>query len=80
MDYLDLFAGDPRLAGDDWHPVFEMLKDHRAARFLKARGYDYIQFGSWWVGTHDSDIADENHPPASASSPATTCAAPSCAR
>jgi hypothetical protein len=62
MDYLDLLAGDPRLAPDSWHPIYQMLDDHRVARFLKARGYDFVQFGSWWVGTFDNPAASENRP------------------
>ena len=62
MDYLDLLADDPRLAPSNWHVIYRMLEDHRVARFLKARGYDFIQFGSWWVGTFDNPAADENHP------------------
>ena len=62
MDYLDEVAADARVAPDSWHPMFEMLDDHRVGRFLRMRGYRLIQFGSWWAGTFDSDIADENHP------------------
>ena len=62
MDYIDFLAGDPRIEGDNWHPLFEMLGDHRAARFLRARGYDFVQYGSWWAGTHENPVADENHP------------------
>ncbi|HKJ60454.1 MAG TPA: sulfatase-like hydrolase/transferase, partial [Hyphomicrobiales bacterium] len=62
MDYLDLFADDSRLAPSDWHVIYKMLDDHRVARFLKNRGYDFIQFGSWWGGTFDNPVADENHP------------------
>ena len=62
MDYLDFLSGDPRVAPRSWHPIFRMLDDHRAGRFLKARGYRFIQFGSWWVGTFDSALADENYP------------------
>lgn len=62
MDYLGFLGEDPRAKGANWHPIYEMLRDHRVARFLKARGYDFIQFGSWWVGTHDNPVADENHP------------------
>lgn len=61
MDYLDPLA-DGAVDGRNWHPIFEMLDDHRAARFLRARGYDFLQFGSWWVGTFDNWAADENHP------------------
>lgn len=62
MDYLDLLAGTPKVAGDNWQPVHAMLRDHRAARFLKARGYDFIQFGSWWTGTFRNHRADVNRP------------------
>lgn len=62
LDYLDVLAKDARVPPDSWHPMFEMLDDHRVGRFLKSRGYRLIQFGSWWVGTLDSGIADENHP------------------
>jgi hypothetical protein len=61
MDYLGLLA-DPRVAGDNWQPVYEMVSDHRVARFLRARGYDLVQFGGWWRGTYDNPLADENHP------------------
>ena len=62
MDYLDVLADDPRVKADNWHPIFAMLDDTRVVRFLRARGYDFLQFGSWWVGTFSSPTADENHP------------------
>lgn len=62
MDYLDILSDDPRVEGANWHPIFEMLGDHRVARFLDARGYEILQFGSWWVGTYRNAVADENHP------------------
>jgi hypothetical protein len=60
LDYLDLLS-DPRIAGASWHPVFAMLDDHRVARILQGFGYDFLQFGSWWKGTHHNARADENH-------------------
>lgn len=62
MDYLDLFEASPPLDPNDWHPIFAMLKDHRVARFLKARGYEIVQFGSWWAGTYENTLADKNRP------------------
>lgn len=62
MDYLDLLGDAPDLGGRDWHPIFDMLGDHRVGRILGDLGYDRIQFGSWWVGTYDNPFADENHP------------------
>jgi hypothetical protein len=61
MDYLDILA-EADLDGGNWRPIFEMLDDHRVGRFLKARGYDFLQFGSWWDGTSYISSADENHP------------------
>jgi hypothetical protein len=62
MDYLDLLATDPRVKGENWQPIFEMLGDHRVARFLHTRGYDFLQFGGWWEGTYANPVAEENHP------------------
>lgn len=62
MDYLDLLADADDIAGDNWQPVHVMLGDHRVARFLKARGYDFLQFGSWWTGTFHNPVADVNRP------------------
>ncbi|MGB3719854.1 MAG: hypothetical protein DIU63_12970 [Proteobacteria bacterium] len=60
MDYLDMLS--ERAPGNDWRPLQAMLRDHRVARFLKERGYRFIQFGSWWTGTFQNPLADENHP------------------
>ena len=62
LDYLDPLAGDPRIDGASWHPIFAMLDDHRAGRFLRDQGYEMLQFGSWWRGTHHNSGADANHP------------------
>jgi hypothetical protein len=62
LDYLDFLAEDGRVGTANWHPIYEMLDDHRVGRFLKAQGYDILQFGSWWVGTFNSSFADENRP------------------
>lgn len=62
MDYLDLLGEAPDLAGDNWQAVHAMLGDHRVARFLKARGYRFMQFGSWWTGTFRNPLADINRP------------------
>src|SRR5690606_38465208 len=62
MDYLDLLADDTRVAGYNWRPTHAMLGDHRVARFLKARDYRFVQFGSWWTGTFHNPVADVNRP------------------
>lgn len=62
MDYLDLLEEDERVTGRNWHPIYQMLDDHRVARVLKSLGYEIVQFGSWWVGTYHNPVADENRP------------------
>jgi hypothetical protein len=61
LDYINFLAEDERIAPSNWRPIYRMLHDHRVARFLKARGYEYIQLGSWWKGTHHNTFADENY-------------------
>ena len=62
MDYLNLFAGASEIPPDNWQPVHRMLGDHRVARFLKATGSDFHQYGSWWTGTFRNPVADLNSP------------------
>lgn len=62
LDYLDLLDRDPRIDGSSWHPIYAMLEDHRAARFLRDQGYEVLQYGSWWKGTHRNVVADGNRP------------------
>lgn len=62
MDYLDLLSNAEDIAGDNWQPVHAMLGDHRVARLLRARGYEFFQFGSWWTGTFRNPVADVNRP------------------
>jgi hypothetical protein len=44
----------------DLGPIHQMLEAPEAARYLQARGYRYIQIGSWFGPTKTSQIADEN--------------------
>ncbi|WP_099866542.1 sulfatase-like hydrolase/transferase [Pararhizobium haloflavum] len=62
MDYLDNLDANPPAQRSNWRPVYEMLDDHRVARFLKARDYTFHQYGSWWTGTFDNAVADINRP------------------
>ena len=61
MGYLDFLAEDPRSRIGDWHPLYDMLRQHRVGRFLKSRGYNFVQIGSWWGPTQYNPYADENH-------------------
>lgn len=53
MSYLD-WLGDFGSA----LPVHEAIRNNGAGRFLKSKGYRYVQIGSWWDGTKVSDVAD----------------------
>jgi hypothetical protein len=35
--------------------------EHRVGRFLKERGYRFLQIGSWWSVTQDNALADESY-------------------
>lgn len=65
-EYLD----DLRLPGDqectNWVLAQKKIKNHRVSRFLKARGYRYYHFGSWWNGTQRNEHADVNVNPVAA--------------
>jgi hypothetical protein len=61
MGYLDFLAEDPRSTIGDWHPIYDRLRDHRVGRFLKSRGYNFVQIGGWWGPTQHNRYADENH-------------------
>jgi hypothetical protein len=61
MGYLDFLTEHPRSRIGDWHPIYDMLKDHRVGRFLKSRGYKFVQIGGWWGQTRYNPYADENH-------------------
>ncbi|MGH6865219.1 MAG: sulfatase-like hydrolase/transferase, partial [Methyloceanibacter sp.] len=61
MGYLDFLAEDQRSKVGDWHPIYDMLRNHRVGRFLKSNGYRFIQIGSWWGPTQYNPFADENY-------------------
>lgn len=61
MDYLDFLKEDRRSKIVDWHPIFDLLRDHRVGRFLKSNGYEFIQIGAWWGQTQYNPFADENY-------------------
>ncbi len=61
LGYLDFLAEDPRSRFGNWHPLYDMLRDHRVGSFLKSHGYKFVQIGSWWGPTQYNSRADENH-------------------
>ncbi len=60
MDYLpELLDGalDPK--GTDREQAYRLLRDNRAAEFLRTRGYRYVHLQSTWGGTGSNPFADE---------------------
>ncbi|MFP6743988.1 MAG: hypothetical protein VCB77_02210, partial [Alphaproteobacteria bacterium] len=45
----------------DWKPVYGLMLDSKVMRDVKARGYRYLNFGSWWEPTRRNWLADENY-------------------
>ena len=60
MDYLDFLADTDGHRSSDWQAIYQLLGEHRVARFLKSAGYRYAQIGSWWSPTQVNPYADAN--------------------
>lgn len=62
MDYLDEMltrrVGERAVA---WKAAFELFKRTAVARYLKARGYTYLNVGTWWEPTRRNPLADVNY-------------------
>jgi hypothetical protein len=58
--YLDDLAARMGPESGDYEPVYDLLDNPSAARFLQERGYEYVHIGSWWDPTAKSSIADVN--------------------
>jgi hypothetical protein len=55
---------DAGIASTDHSLPTYLVKNNRAARFLKAQGYKYVLFPSaWWAATANSPLADEEFDP-----------------
>jgi Sulfatase len=60
MTYLDFLTREVGEENDDEGPARRLIQEHAVARFLKSKGYRYIQIGSWWGVTSESPLADLN--------------------
>jgi hypothetical protein len=60
MTSLDSIAARMGRNSGDLGPVHDLLEAPQAGRYLQARGYRYVQIGSWFGPTKTSKIADEN--------------------
>jgi len=57
MEYVN-YLGDRIKVRGDFRMPFRMINDNRVMRFLKAKGYKFVHFGSWWGPTAHNPYAD----------------------
>lgn len=60
LDYLEELVDLDDASGNDWGPVYRLMRDHVLGRTLQRAGYEYTHLGSWWSPTALVDIADRN--------------------
>ena len=60
LNYLDRLTQLVGSESSSWLPLYAMLQDHAVGRFLKQRGYQFVQVGSWWNPTRNNPLADVN--------------------
>jgi hypothetical protein len=56
MTTLEALEGE---SGQDWQPVYRLLREHRLGELLTDAGYRYTHVGSWWSPTASASSADE---------------------
>ena len=60
MTYLDDVAAAAGRESTDYGPLNRMVRNPEVARFLQDRGYSFVQIGSQYSPTAQSDLADVN--------------------
>ncbi len=60
MKFLDEFTTAYGKETSDFKPVVSLLRNNSVGKFLKEKGYTYINLGSWWHVTQRIDVADIN--------------------
>jgi len=59
MEYIHYLSDEVGEESDDWSPLYRMLQDHKVWQFLKANGYKFLHFGSYWGPTGTNQYADQ---------------------
>jgi hypothetical protein len=60
LEYINYLGDEVGEDSSDRTVVYPMLKGHEVQHFLKSRGYDFINIGSWWEPTRTNKFADKN--------------------
>jgi hypothetical protein len=58
LSYLDELAAAQGPSGRSTLPLAALIEDNAVGRYLRSRGYTFVQAGSWWEPTATSRIAD----------------------
>ncbi len=61
MKYLDELAGRVGVESSSITPMRQSIKDNAVSEFLRGRGYDFYNVGSWWEGTRTNDFAKKSY-------------------
>ena len=61
MSYLNYLSRTYPQETDEYHPVYQLLRDYKVGRYLKSLGYRHYQIGSWWNPTQENRRADVNY-------------------
>jgi len=61
MTYINGLSKKLGQGSDNWLPLFDMMQNHAAWRFLKSEGYQFVHLGSWWGPTRQNQYADINY-------------------
>jgi hypothetical protein len=61
MEYINYLTEE---LGEDFganYPMWELIQDNKVWRFLKSKGYKFINLGDQWDGTRVNEYADVNY-------------------
>lgn len=61
LDYLNKLDAVPADSSRDWVPLYGLLRDSRLVKFMKAAGFEFHSYGSWWEPTRKNPLADETN-------------------
>jgi len=60
MEYINYLSDQYGEEYQDLDPIYEIMEDYAVWRSLKAVGYEFIHYGSWWEPTRENIYADIN--------------------
>jgi hypothetical protein len=61
MSYLNYLSDSYPETYEEFHPIYQLLRNFQASKLLKSIGYRYYHIGSWWNPTQEDPSADVNY-------------------